>query len=893
MQSRGKDFLLASFIFLALFTVLPSLAHAQASGLVAPAGKTIARDLGCSSLPDTTQSCRVDFTDGTHMNVVTNSKGDVTTVFTDKDGKTISSSTVTRAQQAQASADQAQQSSRVANTAAASALQSTVTAAEAALRAPAGGTSSISATEAAALVQKIRNLESRGLITTAQKDALQQMTVDGAAAKLSPAQARALTDVSKAYDAAQTASTAAATASNASTAAQEAATATQNEDKSCNFFLGGNLKTCLVKIMFDLIKQITLFFLFLAMTFAGIAGFLFNWTVYITVFQFGNIIGNNAGMLAAWGVLRDIGNIILLFGFIFMGISTILNLPGNEFTARKALPALIIFAVLMNFSLFAAEAVIDTSNALGSTFYNQANQGTCPSGQIKICATEFGIAGSIMKLTGIASIFHMDPNNKKDGNLLGNTEPAGAIAALGLTVFAAVTAFVFFAGMFLLITRAVVLAFLMAVSPIGFAGMAIPPLHEFASMWWNQLLKQSFFAPIFILLILVSIKFMEGITAALSAGTTGAGEVATLASAFSTSGTSNVSMVVNFILIIGFMLGSLQIAKSMGAMGADRATKFAGAATFGTTAFIGRRTGGRASAFVANQLRSSKFAETGLGRFAVGMADKGAHSSFDGRTNKLIAGGFKAAKIDAGTVGKTAAHGYHGIEEKAVKDRVDYAKSLKDRNENSKEFTARKEEEKAASLAAETEVATATTAEADAQAARALQKAHRDNAARSLAEQKALVAQNPGNADAQAALSQMEDQLQRENRELADADATLAEAKKKLAEHRAKEAKANEVLANTKLGKVDAKQRRTNFADSIQHQTVYPGGPEWTKWIDPTATSLANHHAADAIKSYGAKSTIDRILGDLGDEFKKSEKNERGPETHEEPKGGGGPSHIK
>ena len=60
----------------------------------------------------------------------------------------------------------------------------------------------------------------------------------------------------------------------------------------------------------------------------------------------------------------------------------------------------------------------------------------------------------------------------------------------------------FFAAVFLFITRCVVLAFLMVTSPIGFAGMAIPPLHEMATKWWDQLLKQSFFAPIFILLIL-------------------------------------------------------------------------------------------------------------------------------------------------------------------------------------------------------------------------------------------------------------------------------------------------------------------------------------------------------------------------------------------------------
>ncbi len=65
-------------------------------------------------------------------------------------------------------------------------------------------------------------------------------------------------------------------------------------------------------------------------------------------------------MLIAWGILRDIGNIVILFGFILMGVMMILDL--ESFNVRKALPRLLIFAVLLNFSLFASEAVVDVAN---------------------------------------------------------------------------------------------------------------------------------------------------------------------------------------------------------------------------------------------------------------------------------------------------------------------------------------------------------------------------------------------------------------------------------------------------------------------------------------------------------------------------------------------------
>jgi hypothetical protein len=143
----------------------------------------------------------------------------------------------------------------------------------------------------------------------------------------------------------------------------------------------------------------------------GIAGTLFNWLILKTVFQFSQLIGNSPGLLIAWGILRDMGNLVLLFGFIFIGLATILDL--HTYTARKTLPKLIIFAVLMNFSLFTAEAVIDTSNALSATIANQASTNNCASegtatagsGEVSQaeCAVRYGIAGHIIQSAGLQS----------------------------------------------------------------------------------------------------------------------------------------------------------------------------------------------------------------------------------------------------------------------------------------------------------------------------------------------------------------------------------------------------------------------------------------------------------------------------------------------------------
>ncbi|MGE5540830.1 MAG: hypothetical protein ACM3TU_00900 [Bacillota bacterium] len=573
---------------------------------------------------------------------------------------------------------------------------------------------------------------------------------------------------------------------------------------------------------FWILKKIALLFILFGALLAGLAGWLLNWMVYITVFQFGNIIGQNVGLLAAWRVLRDLGNILLLFGFIFMGISTILNLPGNEFTARRALPTLIIFAVLMNFSLFAAEAVIDASNALGTTFYRQAGQDTCPETEKNPfkCATDYGIGGSVLKISGVSAIF--DPANffSIDDQIVGDNKdnlPA-LLELIGLALFAFVAAFVFFAAVVMFLYRTIVLAIIMVVSPIGFAGMAIPPLHEYASMWWKQLLSQSFFAPVYILMVLISIKFMEGIAESLNTASGNSTDAVTLASAFNASGQSNIAMVVNFLLIMGFMMGAVIAAKSMGAMGANSATKFAGTMTAGATGFVARRTVGAGSNALANRIASSKFGRTGWGRFAYNIANKGATSSFDARSTNLVKGIAGANHLEVGAPSKEASHGFHGIEEKAIKERTEYANKLKQTKEEREEHEA----------------------------------LETDNDKRAVTKERL-----------QQAWEAEKDRLQEE---IADPTKTAAEVKKLKAELAAKEgahkALLRQIDRETKAAKARQEQISTNnakreYAENIEH----------SGWPYPTMDRLANHHAAEeirkSIKKDGNQKLIDAI-GALG-----------------------------
>ncbi len=448
---------------------------------------------------------------------------------------------------------------------------------------------------------------------------------------------------------------------------------TGSEGPGCGTDLGCHL----MKLPGMLFAALGFLLLTLSSVILGIAGTVFNWVVIRTVFQFALYFGTSEGMLIAWGVLRDIANIGLLFTFIFVGFATILNTSSVEgYTAKKALPQLIIFAVLLNFSLFATQAVIDVANGFSSVFATYAGQEQCNQGvssgssggqALGDCAN-LGISSKILEAAGMHQIF---PTGEQAGNFFKQAAAAPysyTVMLIMLSLMVTVTAMVLIAAAIMLIVRVVVLSLLMVTSPIGFAGMAIPALHKIAQDWWHKLINQAFFAPLFLLMIFVSLKLVEGLQSGEATiadamlGNTGAG---------GQTAAGNMQVVMVFMIVIGFMIGALMIAQKMGAYGASFATKTAGNLTFGAHGFVARRTVGRVSGKVAEKIRGSNFGHTEAGRLFAGFADRGAKASFDVRGNKGL-------KIPGGVnIGDAQKGGYDKIVHDGQEAREKYAKSLK------------------------------------------------------------------------------------------------------------------------------------------------------------------------------------------------------------------------
>lgn len=311
---------------------------------------------------------------------------------------------------------------------------------------------------------------------------------------------------------------------------------------------------------------------YIASSILTIAGTLFNWVLYETVLQFGQLInggvnGSNTGIITgintAWSVFRDISNIVIIGMFTFIAIATILG--NTEYGYKKMLSRVLIVAVIINFSLLFTKIIIDVSNFTAIQFYNAAStnnpnlQDNNPSqtaqGQTGT-ATQSGIAGAFMGYAGVqglgdtaTAVFNVS-KNPQGGAWWGLLY--GVLTALLFLV----AAIVLFYGSFLLITRALLMIFLMVTSSIAFATYLIPSLSQGGygwSMWWQALLKNAVFAPLLMVLLWVTLTIGSGFQA--SSGTLG--------SAIANPGAPlGISALFGYIIVIGLLFASFRIASS-------------------------------------------------------------------------------------------------------------------------------------------------------------------------------------------------------------------------------------------------------------------------------------------------------------------------------------------
>ena len=246
-----------------------------------------------------------------------------------------------------------------------------------------------------------------------------------------------------------------------------------------------------------------------------------------------------------WGIIRDIFNIALIFGLIYVGIKMVIT-SANSATKRN-LVTLIIAAIFVNFSLFFAKLILDFSNLLATVIYNDLILGIF-NGNNSITVAYY----DALKLTTLFKAT-IDPD-------LTLTKELGFI--FGTLILLLVTTIVFFAGAFLLFVRFVVVNIYLVFSPVMFLGMVFPNMKSVSDQYLNGYIKKCFVAPAYLfmvylsLIVIVSLGQKEFPNANYAEGLTGTNDTV-------------LTVFVFFIVASAFMIASVIVAQKLGAEGGN------------------------------------------------------------------------------------------------------------------------------------------------------------------------------------------------------------------------------------------------------------------------------------------------------------------------------------
>lgn len=196
-----------------------------------------------------------------------------------------------------------------------------------------------------------------------------------------------------------------------------------------------------------------------------------------------------------WAIFRDITNIVFVIFFLVVIYSQITGIGISNYGIKRALPKVVIAAIMINLSYILCALLVDLSNIVGANLkdiFASIEATVAPTGALSAVKTSADI--NYVKLSALLG----------GGTLLG----AGAIAAAGgiiATLFALIP--VLFGGVIAVLAAYLTLAarqalvyLLIMVSPLAFVSMMLPNTEIWYKRWKNSLTTMLIFYPLFAVL---------------------------------------------------------------------------------------------------------------------------------------------------------------------------------------------------------------------------------------------------------------------------------------------------------------------------------------------------------------------------------------------------------
>ncbi len=382
-----------------------------------------------------------------------------------------------------------------------------------------------------------------------------------------------------------------------------------------------------------------------------------NFTIHSSIYK------SVSAIQVGWTAVRDFSNLFFIFVLLYIAILTVVGMAGSN--AKRWVAHLVIAALLINFSLFATQVVVDAGNVLAIGFWDKMTLkvgGTTANTAAGFFVEGFRINTTFDTLTNTA-----DPTGQK----LQLDQSKRIMIYLGGTCVYLIAGYVFLAGAIMMLIRSVTLMVLMIVSPFAFLGFALPKGGGFASQWLNKLIGSTFVAPAFIFMLYIDSLIIRGTASGPELAQITHADKAKMAYAFAGSG-PNFPIIFNFVLMIIFLLAALKIADAVSSgagsaagswakkgLGGGAAAGFTGIAAFGRQTYgaAGKRAMNDKEWVAAQQRLVAKGGMTGrMANIRLATAEKASKGTFDIRNAPMgglgVTAGLGAAGIRAGTASK-------------------------------------------------------------------------------------------------------------------------------------------------------------------------------------------------------------------------------------------------
>lgn len=233
-------------------------------------------------------------------------------------------------------------------------------------------------------------------------------------------------------------------------------------------------------------------------------------------------------VVEGWGVVRDFCNMFFIFILLYIAIGTILRLNGVK--TKEMIINVVIIGLLINFSLFATQIIIDASNILARVFYNQQTivigtkdpatgkiiGETGSFGEIKLSeaiVSKINPQQLILKAGKVDKIPVQGINNSNQQTSTGISAGTFILVTIMGSIINIVGLIVFLACSLIFITRVIGLWLAMIFAPLAFFSYAAPGMQDLEMVgwkkWWPETLKLAFLAPVFVFFLYLIVKFLD------------------------------------------------------------------------------------------------------------------------------------------------------------------------------------------------------------------------------------------------------------------------------------------------------------------------------------------------------------------------------------------------